>query len=333
MIPRFLPKLTTILKQYQQDPAILVTLSIKLLQPVSFTQILSLASEDSLIEALGSPAPSANILAMTIIEKASRTPANAAILSTMPALVSAFLRRWLASPHVEVGQKGGIVLGNLLDIDCELPPPPPPSSSSDMSQAIVLRKAPGQGKLWHRIFFDRDVYRLIVDICSGRDPDTATDERQLTLAQGRLLRILPRLAAINFHAVTRSEFASPIPSYFTNGVRAAEQESQRQRTVDSLLHFAALRMVDRRDRLMHLSLVDFFEGFISLMRPGLTEYSAYKAETVRGLLREATAQDAELRAAVLSLPDRIVPEEADGLRRWIREVLPDEAVRVDGRRD
>jgi hypothetical protein len=272
---------------------------------------------------------------MTVIEKASHAPSDAAILSTMPTLVSDFLRRWLASPHVEVGQKGGIVLGNLLDIDCELPPPPPPPPQSfphisDMSQAIVLRKSPGQGKLWRRIFLDRDVYSLMLDICSGRDPDTATDERQLTLAQGRLLRILPRLAALNFHAVTRSDFASPVPSHYTNGARAAEEEDRRRRTGDSLLHFAALRMVDRRDRLMHLSLVDFFEGFVSLMRPGLTEYSAYKVETVRGLLRDATAQDAELRAALLSLPDRIVPEEADELRRWIREVLPGEAVRIGG---
>ncbi|KAH8912678.1 hypothetical protein BR93DRAFT_922652 [Coniochaeta sp. PMI_546] len=268
---------------------------------------------------------------MTVIEKASRTPTDVTILSTMPALISEFLRRWLVSQYVEVGQKGGIVLGNLLDIDCELPPPPPPSSSSDMSQAIVVRKTPGQGKLWRRIFFDRDVYRLILDICSGRDPDMASNERQLTLAQGRLLRILPRLAALNFQAVSRSEFASPIPSYFTNGARAVEEENQQQRAVDSLLHFASLRMIDRRDELMHLSLVNFFEAFVSLMRPGLTDYSAYKVETVRGLLREATAQDAELRAALLSLPDRIVPEEADELRRWIQEVLPGEAVRVGGR--
>ncbi|KAB5532507.1 hypothetical protein GE09DRAFT_1040268 [Coniochaeta sp. 2T2.1] len=331
LIPRFLPRLTSILKQYQQDPAVLASLSIKLLQPVNFGQILQLASEESLIQGLQSPAPSANILAMTVLEKATCNPADAAILSAMPGLVSAFLRRWLVSPAVEVGQKAGIVLGNLLDIDCELPPPPPSTSSSDMSQAIVLRKSPGQGKLWRRVFRDRDNYTLILSICSGRDPDTAADERQLTLAQGRLLRILPRLAALNFHAVSSSEFASPIPSYFTNGALAAEEESQRARTVDSLLHFAALRMVDRRDRLMHLSLVDFFEAFVSLMRPGLTDYSAYKVETVRGLLGKATAQDADLKQALLSLPDRIVPEEAEEVRTWIREVMPGEAVRVGGR--
>jgi hypothetical protein len=330
LIPRFLPRLTTILKQYQQDPAVLASLSVKLLQPVSFTQILSLASEDSLIQGLRSPAPSANILAMTIIEKASRTPADAALLSTMPALVSEFLRSWLVSPHVEIGQKGGIVLGNLLDIDCELPPPPPPSSAEDISQAIVLRKSPGQGKLWRRVFLDRDVYRLMLAICSGHDPATSSDEKQLSLAQGRLLRILPRLAALNFRAVARSEFASPTPVHQTNGNTTSEEE-QRQRNADSLLHFAALRMVDRRDRLMHLSLVDFFEAFVSLMRPGVTEYSAYKVETIRSLLREATGQDPELKAALLSLPDRIVPEEADEVRSWIREVLPGEAVRVAGR--
>lgn len=269
---------------------------------------------------------------MTIIEKASRTPADATILSAMPALVSDFLRRWLVSPFVEVGQKGGMVLGNLLDIDCELPPPPPPSSSGDMSQAIVLRKSPGQGKLWRRIFLDRDIYRLILDICSGRHPDTASDEKQLSLAQGRLLRILPRLAALNFHAVSRPGLASSTPIHHTNGHSESEGESERQGNVDSLLNFAALRMVDRRDRLMHLSLIDFFEAFVTLMRPGVTEYSAYKVETIRSLLREATSQDAELKQLLLSLPDRMVPEETDQVRRWIGEVLPGEPVRVAGRR-
>jgi hypothetical protein len=275
--------------------------------------VLSLASEESLIQALSSPAPSANLLSMTVVHKAAQSPADAAILSTMGELVAAFVRRWLVAPQVEVGQKGGKVLGDLLDVDCELPPPPP-SSSADAGMQVVLRKVPGQGKLWRRVFGDPAVYGLILGVCSGQDPATADDEKQLSLAQGRLLRVLPHLAALNFRAV-----ASPNPT-------AVGLVS---RTSSSLLQFAALHMIDGDDELMRLSLVDFFEAFVSLMR--VTDYSTYKVETIRSLVREAAAADSHLKDALLTLPDRTVPEEADDLRRWLREIMPGEAVRIDGR--
>ena len=281
-------------------------MAIKLLGPVSFTQVLSLASEESLIQALQSLAPSANILAMTVLEKAARSPGDAAILSTMADLLAAFLRRWLAAPQVEVGEKGGKVLGDLLDIDCELPPP---SQEAQQQEPLprVLRKAPGQGKMWRRLFHDRDVYNLIIALCSGKDAETAASAHQLSLAQGRLLRVLPRLAALNFPAVTKSDLSS---------------------SGRGLLPFAALQMVDRRDMLMHLSLVDFFEAFVSITR--VTEYSSYKIETIRQLLREATEDDNVLKAALESLPDRTVPEEADALRSWLREIMPQQGTRVSG---
>jgi hypothetical protein len=85
-------------------------------------------------------------------------------------------------------------------------------------------------------------------------------------------------------------------------------------------------MVQRSDTLMHLSLVDFFETLVSLMR--VTEHSALKVDTLRAILGEATARDEVLREALLSLPDRTVEEEADDLRRWLQEVMPGEAVRL-----
>jgi hypothetical protein len=85
-------------------------------------------------------------------------------------------------------------------------------------------------------------------------------------------------------------------------------------------------MVDKGDALMHLSLIDFFEALISLLR--VTQYSSYKVETMRMLLREATKGDDVLKAALLSLPDRTVPEEADDLRRWLREITTSDPVRV-----
>lgn len=283
-------------------------MAIKLLGPVSFTQVLSLASEESLIQALQSLAPSANILAMTVLEKAARSPGDAAILSSMADLLAAFLRRWLAAPQVEVGEKGGRVLGDLLDIDCELPPPPSQDTQQQQEPLHrVLRKAPGQGKMWRRLFHDRDVYNLVIALCSGRDAETAASPHQLSLAQGRLLRVLPRLAALNLPAVAASDVSA---------------------SGRGLLPFAALQMVDRRDALMHLSLVDFFEALVSVTR--VAERSAYQAETLRRLLREATADDDVLRAALAGLPDRTVPEEADALRSWLAEIMPQQGTRVGG---
>ncbi|KAI8626590.1 hypothetical protein F5Y19DRAFT_478453 [Xylariaceae sp. FL1651] len=306
LIPRLLPKITGILKQYQHDPAVLCSLAIKLLGPLSFTQILSLASEESLVQALRSPAPSANILAMAVLDKAAVSPSDAAILAAMKNVVASFLTQWLSAPQVEVGEKGSKVLGDLLDVDCETRPPYGVAVSG---VEVVVRRPPGQGFMWRRIFHDRDIYSLILSLCSNgphqNTPGEATAQ-QLSLAQGRLLRVLPRLAALNFAAVTKTDFPELNHQY-------AKSENS-----DGLLHFAALHMIDREDMLMHLSLVDFFEALLSTQR--ITPFSAYKMDTLRKLYRAATHQDDILKNAILSLPERTVPEEADELRRFIYDV-------------
>ncbi|KAK3361224.1 hypothetical protein B0T24DRAFT_562819 [Lasiosphaeria ovina] len=325
VIVRFLPKLTAILKQYTEDPTVLASLAIKLLRPVSFIQVLSLASEESLVQALDSPAPAANLLAMTVIHKAAASSADVAIFSTMTSVVVSFIRRWLAAPQVEVGQKGGIVLGDLLDVDCELPMPPVPGRTATHTE-LVLRKSPGQGKLWRRLFTDRAIYTLLVALCAGRHADTSANAHQLSLAQGRVLRILPRLAALNLRTVSQSGIIATTAVNVTNGHGESDRSIPKPKQGEGLLQFAALRMVDKSDALMHLSLVDFFEAFVSLMR--VTEYSAHKVEVARALLCEAIEDDLVLKEALLSLPERIVPEEADDLRRWLQEVMPGEAIRV-----
>jgi hypothetical protein len=275
------------------------------------------------------------MLGMTVLNKASASPADAAILSTMPDLLASFIRRWLCAPQVEVGQKGSKVLGDLLDVDCELPPPPP-SAQGGLGSDMVLRQSPGHGKLWACLFRDRQMFTVLVDLCAGRASETASDPKQLSLAQGRLLRLLPRIAALNFNAVAASNFPLSTPVHSTNGnssrrnhgsATTAGTTSQRG-SGPGLLQWAALDMIDASDELMKLSLVDFFEAFVSLMR--VTQYSAYKVETIRGLLREATAADETLRESILSLPGRTVNEEAEELERWIREIMPTQAVRVEG---
>ncbi|KAI1646662.1 uncharacterized protein F4817DRAFT_359255 [Daldinia loculata] len=300
LIPRLLPKITEILKQYQQDPKILCSLAIKLLRPLTFTQILSLASEEALIQALRSPAPSANILAMTVLEKATKSPGDAAILARMNSIVTHFLIQWLSAPQVEVGEKGSRVLGDLLDVDCDTRPP---DGLSVNGMEIAIRKPPGQGLLWRRIFYDRDVYELILSLWANHPLGI----QQQSLAQGRLLRILPRLTALNFRAVTWSDFTD------------LNQKYAKSNGNGGLLHFAALSMVDKEDMLLHLTLIDFFEALLSIQR--VTPFSTYKIDTLKSLVRDATAQDNALKAAILTLPERTVPEEADDLRQFIREIL------------
>jgi hypothetical protein len=345
LIPRFLPRLTLILKQYADDPTAIVNLTIKLLGPVPFEDVFSLAQADELIVALDSPAPAANLLGMAILHKATAAPRFISFFCTHPDLVAAFIRRWLVAPQVEVGQKGSKVLGDLLDIDSAQPPPPPPTRPADASHTdLSIRRAPGDGKLWDLLFRNHQMYTLFLDLVSGHHPDMLANRRQVSLAQGRVLRLLPRLAAIDFRAVSQSDFLAPTPAYLLNGHAndamdvdgdgngEGEGETRRAppprppRPGEGLLQYAALRLVQRTDLLMHLSLVDFFEALLALMR--VTEPSDLKLQTLRAVVGEAVAEDEVLREALLTLPDRTVEEEAEDLTRWLREVMPGEEVRM-----
>ncbi|KAK1832622.1 hypothetical protein QBC39DRAFT_68870 [Podospora conica] len=281
LVTRFLPRLTTILKQYPSDPTLLANLTTKLLRPVSFTQVLTLASPESLIQALDSPAPSANLLAMTILHKATTSPSQ---LASMPDLVAAFLRRWLASPFVEVGQLGGKVLGDLIQADHAS------SASSPFFRAVT-----GPGEPHHQ---------LITDLCAGRHPDTRDDAHQLSLAQARLLRVLPRLAGLNILQVAGSALS--------NGNRPGA----------GLLQWAATGMVDKSDRLLHLSLVDFFKELVVVMRTAEGARAPGAVETLRALLVEAMAEDELLRGALAKLPEEMVEEEVEEMRAWLKELVP-----------
>ncbi|EFQ33811.1 uncharacterized protein GLRG_08955 [Colletotrichum graminicola M1.001] len=295
LLPVLLPNLTAILKTTPHDPSPVVSLTIKLLGPVPFTQVLQLADESSLIVALRSPSPSANLLALALLAKAAAAPSDAAILSLMPRVIEDLLRRWLSAPQVEVGERATRVLGDLLDVDCELPPPPatahracPAASSPDAAprdRAGDYRRAPAR----------------------GRDSDPAADPadlsaHQLSLAQGRVLRILPRLAALNIVEVATSPFPDLTGSADTG-----------------LLQLAALHMVDKTDTLMHLNLVDFFETLLSVMR--VVDHSHRTMGILKDVVRQAVADDDTLRTALLTLHDRTVPEESDALRTFVRDVM------------
>ncbi|KAH7035764.1 uncharacterized protein B0I36DRAFT_240252 [Microdochium trichocladiopsis] len=328
LIPRFLPKITEILKAFQQDPAVLCSLAIRLLDPLTLTQVLSLASEDALILAMRSPAPSANLLAISVLAKGARSPGDAAILAVMKPLMTSFVTQWLSSPYVEVGERASRVLGSLLETDCEHSQHATSSPSlagsdynANSAQTIATRasRPPGQGLMWRRIFQDRDIYGLILAYCSTRQPSPSLDEKQRTLAQGRVLRILPRLAALNLVAVSRSDLNDLYQQFSTTITTTSTTENSNEGRSAGLLQFAALHMIDKEDQLMQLSLVDFFETLVSIQ--ATLPYSAYRTDTLKSLIAQATAQDDGLHRALSTLPERTVPEEAEELGRFLRTVL------------
>jgi hypothetical protein len=97
------------------------------------------------------------------------------------------------------------------------------------------------------------VYASIYELCSNKTMGTSEgqlDERQKSLAQARLLRILPRLAKLNLDALMRSRFPDVEEKY------GAEK---------GLLWFACCSMVDKSDLLMHITLLDFFAELLATL--------------------------------------------------------------------
>ncbi|KAH8769287.1 hypothetical protein BGZ57DRAFT_465959 [Hyaloscypha finlandica] len=300
LIPRLLPSLTQVLLTYDKDPTILASLCMKLLRPVPFTQALTLASEDALIQALRSPAPAAAILAITVIEKAARSPSDTAILSIMKGVVEEFLRTWLGTPHVEVGEMATKALGDLLEVDCDRRT----SATIDTKMSglqIASNMPPGQGLLWRRIFQDRDIYNLLFSLCSFHTIGTGPgqlDERQKSLAQARLLRVLPRLAVLDFQTITRSHFP--------------EIEGRYKIDQHGLLYFAAVDMVNKdEDMLMHITVIDFFAEFLDVM--SMTELTKSTMDYLAALMKKVASTDETLYKSLeaMALDPETSPELVD----------------------
>lgn len=315
LLPTLLPLSAETLKTTAQDPTPLLSLTTKLLSPLSFTRTLTIADPPSLLAALRSPLPGANLLALTIVRKAADSPSDASILSTFPQVVEAVVRCWLASEDVGVGECAARAIGDLLETDCPTLDHGIDDASSETgstSNEIVKRRAVGHGRLWQLILLSRSNLSLIQQHCSfveSREQAPPRSARQVTISQGRLLRILPRLCTLNIDALSRPVF----PDLFVSPVADASGLGQ------GLLQWAALEMVDKSDVLMHLNLVDFFETLLSVMR---VSNRSSAVDTLIGKLVKAALQfDEKLDTALKTLTDRTVEEEAEPLREYIASLL------------
>lgn len=312
-----LPPLTTILKATTQDPTPCLTLTIKLLSPLPLTHTLAIADPPSLLTALRSPLPGANLLALAIIHKGAASPADAAILSTLPDVVEEVVRVWLATQDTGVAEKAARVIGDLLETDCDVVGTADPSAAvnghvneivfppSAQQQLVRRRRTPGHARLWTLILTHRPILSLFPTFCTASE---SRADNETTLSQGRLLRLLPRLSTLNVKALVHTPLTEVLPP------------SVDEAGGGGLLQWAALNMVDQTDILMHLNLVDFFETLVSVMRVAETRSEDTDNE-VAALVRTAIREDAELESALRNLPNRTVEDESEALRAYINEIL------------
>ncbi|GAW23829.1 hypothetical protein ANO14919_134060 [Xylariales sp. No.14919] len=311
LIPRLLPKIIDILKQYQSQPDALCQLAIRLLRPLDFHQVLSFTSQEGIILALQSPASPVNLLAVAILAKAAKSPGDTSLLATMKDVITSFVTLWLSAPWVDVGELATEVLGDLLMVDS----PDWPIEGLDESShepIRILPTTPGQGFMWRRIFHDRDVYGLVLSLCSDGPHQSALgrpNHQQLSLAQGRLLSLLPRLSVYNLGALTKTHFPD------------LHQQYMNSEAPDGLLYFAAIHMVDKEDSLMLSLLIDFVERLIKIQL--VTPPSKFKTDTFRNLYRTMVQNDDRVENLIKTLPDCAETENVDELRQFIYDITND----------
>lgn len=168
----------------------------------------------------------------------------------MQPFILQLIKTWLSAPSVDVGHRATEVLAELLELDS--PKRKAGTLSFEMNGGKnELRAEPtGQGLLWRRIFGDQDIYASMFELCSGGG---GLDERQTSLAQARLLRLLPRLAVLDMDILR-----TPL----TVSGNAESGSAEKRNTEKGILHWASISMIDSSDILMHVTHLDYFADLL-----------------------------------------------------------------------
>lgn len=276
LLPRTLDKaqrlelvhsLATLLQGLQQDPTPVINLIIQFTADFNYEDVLKF---DNIPYVQGlQPSEHAvnfNRLIISILSKATKTPADAAHVASKLDTMLALVTLWLSTSDTGIASQVHRLLLDLLNIDLETSP----GSDEHVPPG-------GQGLVWKRIFGDRDVYATIFSCCSLSEPTpifpsptaagrpsgispSTLSKSQRTLAQSRLMEWLPAVGAMDWNAITRSHHPD-VEACF--GVK------------EGLLEFAVLKMVDfEQDILMYRCLIDFYADLLHTFKPDPSVASA-----------------------------------------------------------
>lgn len=246
---KLIVRLSGVLLNAQRDPAPVVRLLSKLVEPLSFSDVISLQPPIDFVGGLSREASAFNVLVLDLVAKAAQSPKDAAILAGTPNVVAALVKLWLSTADMGVADRASSIVLALLKVDKEVVDIPVHGVGGAPAQTG------GQGLIWRRIFGDKDVYGLLYSLTSLADvASTELTKREKSIAQARLLSFIPPLGLLDWTYITRSHHSEIEMPY---GLRANQ----------GLLDFVSLHLVDyENDVLLHMNLVQFFTDLISTVK-------------------------------------------------------------------
>jgi len=263
-IAALIDQLSGVLPSLQQDPTPIVKLISTITRPATFTfnDVLSIRPPVDFVAGFNTLSAPINHVTLTLLTKASYTASDAAIVAGQPGVMMALVQLWLCTPETAVAQKALEVLWDLLEVDHKRQTP---ETYDDLGSRIDgnIERGKGQGLVWRRLFGDRDIYGRLLSICSLRTVGQANQpsKRDKTVAQARLMDLIPKVAKLDWDTVSHSHFSDVETNY---GVKDG-----------GLVEFAALHMVDvADDLLMHVTLIDFFAELLGIYSSDVLPLSA-----------------------------------------------------------
>ena len=239
--------LAVLVPTLQQDPEPVTKLLVNLLEGPglpTFRAMLELQPETDLLAGLQAPYEGLNLVVLKLLSR-TESPADVWLVAGKPDVVYALVELWLTTQHVAVAEQADLALKHMLDLDNPIKHQGSlPSTEGSISVSEMM--AQSSGLIWRRIFKDKNIYGLLFRMCSQNQPhgDTRRTQKQITIAQGRLLELLSN----TFYA----------PQIWESQLREVEQKYNISAR-GGLLEFAMTEMVDyENDLLMHIVLIEFY---------------------------------------------------------------------------
>ncbi|KAI5300888.1 hypothetical protein KEM55_004151 [Ascosphaera atra] len=217
---------------YQGDTAPIIRLSRRVIEELSFDDIYSSELKIDFNAGLGSPVSDITILTLELLRKASASRQNIErFCADYPDLLFEVIKLFLSNEVIGVGQEALKLLEDFIISDCSYNHGAP----SGFCRAL---------------FDNREIYRYIYETCSLKHGEDRS-VRAKSIAQGRLIDLLAKLATVNWELFSTSH----IP------------DIENEFSCQSLLDFAVNHMVDHEDYLIELAYLQFLSYLLTSQSP------------------------------------------------------------------
>ncbi|KAL2111882.1 hypothetical protein VUR80DRAFT_9093 [Thermomyces stellatus] len=290
-----LTHLISALPSLPTDDAVLTVTSLidALTTRMPISAVLSFVRPEMLVAALDAPHPAANLLALDIARRAEGKEGARSVLRAD--VLRALVMRWMYADAVEVGQRGEEALVNLLE-----------ATRADLvgaARRLSIREVNEEVKdgVNGTAYPPLDIWEYLLEGEGGdiirRACATGPNSRQTSIAQNRLLGLLPKVAHLDFDALASSQGGGP----------------------NNLLNYA-VDVVDREDIAMYLILVQFYKDLFHEVytAPAPTTRASFAA-----LVAGRSGDTAAVRAVEELRREALADEELAEFGEWVTSVVGD----------